>query len=146
MAKISREQNMAYDNLALDPDSRDARRRLCEKRAELRLTVRRAKRKWQEVIALDASEKAFRGSPREAWEATRTIEVSFTGHHRKPTMMQMKKPDGEKAQTDEENTNILQQRFNTIFNADPPHHQWTYRKYSTKLNKDQREMTSQDPR
>ena len=97
---------MAYDNLALDPDSRNVRRRLCEKRAELRLTVRRAKRKWQKVIALDALEKAFRGNPREAWEATRTIEASFTGHHRKPTMMQMKKPDGEKAQTDEENANI----------------------------------------
>jgi hypothetical protein len=48
---------MAYDNLALDPDSRNVRRRLCEKRAELRLTVRRAKRKWQEVIALDTSVK-----------------------------------------------------------------------------------------
>ena len=36
-------------------------------------------------------------------------------------MMQMKKPDGEKAQTDEVNANILQQHFNTrIFNADPP--------------------------
>jgi hypothetical protein len=83
---------------------------------------------------LDASEKAFRGSPREAWEATRTIEASFTGHHRKLTMMQMKKPDGEKAQTDEENANILQQYFNSIFNAD---HQWTCRKYSTKSNNDQ---------
>ena len=40
MAKISRERNMAYDNLALDPKSRDARRRLGEKRAEVRLTVR----------------------------------------------------------------------------------------------------------
>ena len=69
---------------------------------------------------MDASEKAFKGSPREAWKATRTIEASFTGHHRKPTMMQMKKPDREKAQTDEVNANILQQHFNTIFNADPP--------------------------
>ena len=116
MAKISRERNMAYDNLALDPESRNARRRLREKRAEVRLIVRRAKRKRQEIIALDASGKVFRGSPREAWEATRTIEASFTGHHRKPTMMQMKKPDGQKAQTDKEN----QQHFNTIFNADPP--------------------------
>ena len=46
MAKISRrERNMAHDNLALDPDSRDARRRLCEKRAEHKLTIRRVKRK-----------------------------------------------------------------------------------------------------
>jgi hypothetical protein len=61
-----------------------------------------------------------RKSKRSMQEATRAIEASFTGHHRKPTMMQMKKPDGEKAQTDEENANILQQHFNTIFNADPP--------------------------
>ena len=35
-------------------------------------------------------------------------------------MMQMKKPDGEKVQTDEEKANIPQQHFNTIFNADSP--------------------------
>jgi hypothetical protein len=50
----------------------------------------------------------------------RTIETSFTGHHRKPIMIQMKTSNGSIAETDQANANILAEHFNGIFNAEPP--------------------------
>ena len=45
--------------------------------------------------------------PREAWRAVRELNEMFTGHHRKVTVMKLKKSDGTLAKTDKENINIM---------------------------------------
>jgi hypothetical protein len=45
--------------------------------------------------------------PRETWKAAEEIASSFSGHHKLPTLPQMKTRDGKTAQTDAENADVL---------------------------------------
>jgi hypothetical protein len=111
------QRNAAYDAASKDPTNEEKTRNLKATRANIRKVKKTAKSKWQETIAKDAAEKAWRGNPREAWEAVRTIQDSFNGHHRKPTQIKMKMANGELAETDDQNADVLQPHFDKIFNG-----------------------------
>ena len=45
----------------------------------------------------------YKMEPRHAWVAVRELNEMFSGHHRKFTVMKLKKSDGTLAKTDKEN-------------------------------------------
>ena len=88
-----------------------------DSRRDLRKIVQAAKHHWQQTVAMKASAIAWKGNPKEAWKAIREIEASFTGHHQKEVMIQIKKTNGEITGNESDNADTLVAHFHTIFNG-----------------------------
>jgi exonuclease III len=113
-------RDTSYNNASKHKEDDEAQHTLRTARAELRRTVKSSKRAWQTKVAEEATNKAFKKNPREAWEAIRTIQDSFTGHHRQSTQVKMRMQNGELAQTDEQNADVFHPHFDKIFNGQSP--------------------------
>ncbi len=88
-----------------------------KKWARLRKVVRQAKQRWVIKMAEGLDEVKMKDLPRERWEFIYRVVHSFTGHHKKLNNIKMRMSNGELAQMDAQNVEILQLHFNEIFNG-----------------------------
>ena len=57
----------------------------------------------------------MRFNPKEAWKSVKIISGGETSHHKNPTVMSMRLPDGSNATTDAWNTSVLGSHFDKVF-------------------------------
>ena len=108
------ERNAAFDRLLSQP-SEQAKKQLQKIRKELKREKRKAKAFWQKEIARECTKHAFANDPKRAWKACNTILEGFQGHLTKITPQQFANSKGDIATTDKENTTILRDHFQKVF-------------------------------
>jgi hypothetical protein len=87
---------------------------LAAERKKVKKTIIDARNKWlgikiTEIENLDQD-------PRSAWKAIREINDGFSGHHKKATIIKMRKPDGTLAKNEQENAQVFLSHFEKVAN------------------------------
>eukprot|EP00957_Ditylum_brightwellii_P065523 4970206-Ditylum_brightwellii.AAC.1 len=88
---------------------------LCIATKVLEAQVRIAKSHWACRLAYNYME--YCTDPIKAWRVMRTLEKGLSHHHSKCHTVCMRKSDGTKATTDEENAEVFCEHFSHIFNT-----------------------------
>jgi hypothetical protein len=78
---------------------------------------RRAKQQWQFEYASKCKKKDFCLKPKEAWKMVCNLMDGFTKHHRIYLPTNFKHKNGIEAKNDNNNANILNAHFNSLFNS-----------------------------
>ena len=115
--KAIEKRNRAHDRWTADnsTENREAHR---EERRAAKEEIRKAKEKWQEKKATEVHQMRY--DPKNAWKAVRELQEGISQHHVKPTIMKMRKENGELARTDEENAEVMGPHFGRVCNNRRP--------------------------
>ncbi len=91
---------------------------LKEARHHLLREKRKAKQRWQFTYAEKCQKADFAINPKEAWSMVFKLMEGFQKHHKTYMPRNFKSKNGIEAKSDEENTQILNSHFRSLFNSE----------------------------
>ena len=110
-------RNNAFKNNIKHPTESN-QNKLREARHHLLREKRKAKRQWQYAYASKCKKNDFAINPKEAWDMVFKLMEGFQKHHHTYLPANFKNKKGIEAKTDNDNADILNSHFHSLFNSD----------------------------